>query len=145
MIGAVAAAAAAAAVSSRTFKSFETTHRAFRLPHFSCRQVMSSIFITVWSYCVLAQWYSRQRLCGSRETGQHLLAGCSMPVRLARSGFKGLVLVSASPRLYVKNLQDAIPTNHFLLTMPPIKKGESLKMATVVGVAKALVLENYNT
>jgi hypothetical protein len=74
-----------------------------------------------------------------------IMDGCSMPIGLGETatGFKGLVLVSASPSLYVKNLLDAIPTNHFRFTMPPIPKEEALLMKRIVGVDEVLVEENF--
>lgn len=68
--------------------------------------------------------------------------GCSMPINIAC--FKGLALVSASPSSDVKNLMDAIATNHFCFTMPPIARNEAIKMRKVEVVDEALVEENFD-
>lgn len=52
-----------------------------------------------------------------------IMDGCSMHFDLA--DFAGLVIMAASPSLYVKNVIDAI-MNHTLLTMPPLDKDEAI-------------------
>lgn len=72
-----------------------------------------------------------------------VMDGCSMHIDLSDAGFKGLILVAASPSLYVKNLQDGIPTNHFSFTMPPIPNEEAFMMADIIGVDRSIIEENF--
>lgn len=70
-----------------------------------------------------------------------VMDGCSMPIDFVETGFKGLILVAASPSLYVKNLQDAI-MNHFSFTMPPTREDEAFTMAKLLDIDKEVVREN---
>lgn len=70
-----------------------------------------------------------------------IMDGCSMPFDL--TGFTGILIVAASPSLYVKNLSDAI-FDHFMVTMPALEVGEALDIAKIIGVEKAVVRSNFS-
>jgi hypothetical protein len=72
-----------------------------------------------------------------------IMDGCSMPIDFVMNHFKGLIVVSASPSLYVKNLLDGIG-NHFSFTMPPLPNDEALEMANILEIDEALVQENFS-
>jgi hypothetical protein len=69
-----------------------------------------------------------------------VMDGCSVPLDL--EGFKGMILVAASPSLYVKNIMDEI-FDHVLLTMPVLEAEAAKRIAAIVGVKEEIVIENF--
>jgi hypothetical protein len=69
-----------------------------------------------------------------------VMDGCSVPLKL--DGFKGMIIVAASPSLYVKNIMDAI-FDHVLLTMPVLEAEAAKRIAAIVGVKEQIVMENF--
>lgn len=69
-----------------------------------------------------------------------VMDGCSMAF-VDVEVFKGVVIVAASPSLYVKNLKDAIFC-HYDFTMPPIEQDEAFEIAEMLGISKDIVEEN---
>ena len=62
-----------------------------------------------------------------------VMDACSMPITFVETGCMGLILVSASPSLYIKNLQGAF-MNHSSFTMPPTPTDEAVAIAKILGV-----------
>ena len=69
-----------------------------------------------------------------------ILDGCSLP--LGFQGFRGLVVLSASPSQYVKNLQDHIQ-DHVAFTMPSVPFDESMEIADHLQVDRSMVEDNF--
>ena len=71
-----------------------------------------------------------------------VMDGCSLPINL--TGFRGTVIMAASPSLYVKNMEDAIIiSNRKSFTMPALSKEEALAIAAMIGVAEDVVKTNF--
>ena len=68
--------------------------------------------------------------------------GCSLPINL--TGFRGTVIMAASPSLYVKNMQDSfIISNRKSFTMPALSEEEALAIAAIIGVTGDVVKTNF--
>jgi hypothetical protein len=70
-----------------------------------------------------------------------VMDGCSVTMDLL--GFKGMILVAASPCLYLKNIADAI-FDHEFFTMPAVEAEEAKIMAAMIGVDEDIMMENSN-
>lgn len=69
--------------------------------------------------------------------------GCSMRINL--DGFKGVVVLSASPSQYVKNMKDGVGTGRYeIYTMPPVSRDEAMEMADLLEVDKSIVEDNFD-
>jgi hypothetical protein len=67
--------------------------------------------------------------------------GCSLPLNL--EGFKGTIIMAASPSLYVKNMEDSvINTRRTSFTMPALSEEEALRIGSLIGVEQDIVKTN---
>ena len=73
-----------------------------------------------------------------------VMDGCAMQFSLKHYGFRGLIVLSASPSQFIKGMMDAYPSKqHQRYYMPPLSYDEAMEMAGDLGVEEDIVEENY--
>lgn len=70
-----------------------------------------------------------------------VMDGCALPINL--EGFKGTILMAASPSLYWKNIEDSVIINRRKsFTMPALSEEEALKIGSLIGIDHDIVRTN---
>jgi hypothetical protein len=70
-----------------------------------------------------------------------VMDGCSLPLKL--EGFKGTILMAASPSLYIKNIEDSVFINRRRsYTIPPLTEEEAFGIGSLIGVDHEVVKTN---
>lgn len=69
-----------------------------------------------------------------------VMDGCTVPLHL--EGFKGMIIVAASPSPYVKTIMNKI-VDHVLLTMPVLDAESAKRIAVIAGVEEEIAMENF--
>lgn len=70
-----------------------------------------------------------------------VMDGCALPINL--EGFKGTILMAASPSLYLKNIEDSVIINRRKsFTMPALSEEEALGIGSLIGVDQDIVKTN---